>query len=394
MQEQIILANAVASRQCYDIVEAVGYTQHLTDTGHALWSLVQEWYDRDAKATQCNLEVLAERVSQKYPNHEKELHYILGALPDLASPANFANVLAEGRRQVLREEMIMALADKKDEAAWEAWREFGELDDLEAGEDDTLVGTDPRELVDQIVNGECIPLAPEGLNEHLRGGLLLGSHALLFGRTELGKSLLALNCLASAATAKFRSGFWENEDSIIATQLRGAQALTGATEDELMTPSRRVERLLKVRGWYDRVFFKDSPAGSLAEIRAWIKAKDLQFCVINQLANLQVRHADNRVLELGELAKGARSIAKETGCAILSIHQAGDTASNKKVLTMSDLHWSKTDIQSAIDVLLGFGADEDMVARDKRIISICKNKRGGGHARVPLRVDLTRNKVY
>lgn len=393
MQEYLILANAIASRQCYEIVETVGYQQHLSDTGQALWTLIDEWYQRDVSSQACDRDILATRIGQQYPNHAKELQATLRTMEGKESPANFAHVLAEGRRQVLREDIIMYLADKKDVEAGEAWQQFIALDELEAGESDTIGGVSPLHLVEMVVDGETIPLAPDTLNEHIRGGLLRGQHALVFGRPEIGKSLFALNSLAAAAKAEFRGGYWENEDSIIVTQLRAAQALVGATEEELRNPSRRIERQLEARGWYDRMFFMDSPGGSLAEIRAWIKSLKLDFCVINQLANLTVRKADNRTLELGALAVGARAIAKETGCAILSVHQAGDSGDNQKVLRMGDLEWSNTAIQAAVDVLIGFGGDDDMVARDKRLLSICKNKRSGDHSKVPISVDLTRNLI-
>lgn len=393
MDEFKILANAMESRQCYEIVEAVAFQKNLSDTGEAIWALLAEWYEQDPTSNSADPELIAMRADQKYPLHAKELNAVLASLEGKASPANFTHVLAEGRRKALRQDIIMFLADEKDGEAGDAWREFESLDELEAGEDGTLLGTSPAGLVAEVTDGECVPLAPASLNEHLLGGPLLGMHVMLFGRPEVGKSLYAMNCIAAAATAGYRCGFWENEDSILSTQLRMAQALVSATPDELRNPDARVERLLRKRGWYDRIFFRDSSAGTLAEIRAWIKKHKLQVCVINQLSNLDVRKSDNRTLELGSLAVGARRIAKETGCTVISVHQAGESGDNKRVLKMGDLNWSNTDVQAALDILIGVGADDDMLQRDRRLLSLVKNKRTGIHTNVPSRVDLHRGTV-
>ena len=394
MQEHLILANAVASRGCYEIVEAVSYTRHLSETGHAIWALLEEWYTNDPAAPDADIELLQMRAGQRYPAHEAELCKILAQLPGKESPVNFAHVLAEGQRQALREEIIMLAADRKDQEWRECVAQFDALEELEAGGDeDTLVGTDLTRLLDAVADGQGIPLAPLELNEHIRGGLLPGMHALIFARPEMGKSLLALNWMAAASIANYRVGFWENEDAIVATQLRGAMALVGATEAELREPTRRIERALEKRGWHDRMFFRDSPGGSLTEVRQWIEKNQLDMVVINQLSKLQVRKADMRVLELGSLAAGARRLGKDTGALIVSVHQAGESAEGKPSLKMSDLEGSNTAIQADVDLMVGMGANDQMLATDRRLLSIVRNKRSGVFTKIPCRVDLTRMTV-
>ena len=349
------------------------------------------WYAQDTDAQEVNLVLLRERAKQALPKNAGEMALsIIASFEGQASPENFAEVLLEARRSVLREAMIMELADKDDGDFYDLFRQFEELEDMSAPNTDSFVGSSPAQLVAVVADGECIPLAPASLNKALRGGLLKGSHAMVFGRPEIGKSLFAINCLASAARAGYRVGMWENEDAITVTQLRAAMAFLGCTEEELRSMSPAMEKQLRQFGWYDRVFFHDSPGGTLSEISAWVKAKQLDFCVINQLANLSVRQQDNRTLELGALARGARTIGKETGAAILSVHQAGDSADGRRVLRMGDLEWSNTAIQAAVDVLIGYGADDDLDMKDQRMLSLCKNKRGGTHDRILINTDLSR----
>ena len=394
MQEHLILANAVASRRCYEIAEAVSYTRHLSEEGHAIWSLLEEWYANDPSAPAADVEVLQMRAEQRYPHHAAELARTLRQLPGKESPTNFAHLLAEGQRQALRDEIIMYAADRKDAEWRECVAQFDALEDMETGGDtDTLVGTDLSKLLDAVADGEGLPLAPAGLNEYVRGGMLPGQHALIYARPEMGKSLLALNWMAAGARAGYRFGFWENEDAIVSTQLRGAMALVGATEEELRNPTRRIERALERRGWHSRMFFRDSPGGSLTEIRQWIEKNELDGIVINQLSKLQVRKADMRVLELGTLAAGARRLGKDTGAFVVSVHQAGESAEGRPGLKMTDLEGSNTAIQADVDLMVGMGANDQMLATDRRLLSIVRNKRSGIFAKIPVRVDLTRMTV-
>ena len=43
--------------------------------------------------------------------------------------------------------------------------------------------------------------------------------------------------------------------------------------------------------------------------------------------------------------------------------------------------------------MVGMGANENMVATDRRMLSIVRNKRSGVFTKIPCRVDLTRSLV-
>ena len=394
MLENLILANAASSRRAFTLVEVTGHHTELSDHGSMLFGLMQTYYAKDADADEVNLVLLREAVKQKLTHKAADVACkIVDSWENQASPGNFAEILLEGRRDTLRQAMIMELADKDDGDFYDLFRQFEELEDMAAPDVDSFSGTSPAALIEVVADGDSIPLATGQLNACLRGGVLPGSHTMVFGRPEIGKSLFALNCTAAAVRNGFRCGYWENEDSIQVTQLRAAQAILQCTEDELRAITPGMEEQLQRAGWYDRLWFHDSPGGTLAEIEAWIKAHKMQFCVINQLANLTVRQQDNRTLELGALARGARAIGKETGCAMLTVHQAGDSADGRRVLRMGDLEWSNTAIQAAIDVLIGYGADDELDAKNQRMLSLPKNKRGGTHDRILISVDIDRGTI-
>jgi len=389
--EHVILASAIADRRAYAVAQATGQVNHLSDQGRALWSLIEEWYERDPETASVNTVLLAERAVQAHPRHAETLRKIISSLDGQACPGNFSEIMLEQRKTALREDMVMALAENDEAKFRDVLAAYDGLEGQFEDARDVFVGYDPSKLYEAVVEGQSIPLAPERFNEKIRGGLLPGQHALVFGRPEAGKSLFAINCVAAAAAAGYRCGFWENEDPIVATMLRAAMCVAQATEDELRDPSPAVKNRLNQGGWYDRIIFKDSPNGTLWEIKKWVEDNDLDFVVINQLANLRVQNRDNRVLELGTLASGARAIGKQTGAAVLSVHQAGDSGEGKRVLQMGDLEWSNTAIQAAIDVLIGFGVDNDLEARGQRMLSTPKNKRGQTKEPTLIALDMERH---
>ena len=385
--EQLILANSLASRRAYEAVRYTNHNDSLSDQGKALWRLIEEWYQRDASATCVNTVLLKVRAKQLHPAHHDRFVALIDSLEDKATPGNFSEILLEGRRNVLREQMTIKLMSEDEEGFRDLLREYDDLwVDLDKERQD-FIGTDPAALLEAVSEGERIPLAPDALNNAIRGGGLRGHHAVIFGRPEAGKSLFAINSLVAACRAQYRGGYWENEDPIIATQLRAACCATGCTEEELVLGGHRVEKALQAAGWYDRMIFRDSPAGSLMEIEKWVKDNRLDFLVVNQMRNVKTKDRDNRVLELENISKGLREIAKTQNCFILSVTQAGDSGEGKRILRMGDLDWSNTGIQAACDLLIGFGVDPELEAMNQRCLSLCKNKIGNNHDAILIRVN-------
>lgn len=391
--EHIVLASAIADRKAFSVAQATGQAECLSDQGRALWSLIEEWYERDPETTSINTVLLAERATQAHPRHAETLKKLISSFDGQACPGNFSAIMLEQRKTHLRDDMVMALAENDEEKFRHILTDYDGLEQRFEDARDQYIGHDVSKLYEAVVEGESIPLAPAAFNEKIRGGLLPGQHALVFGRPEAGKSLFALNCVKASAAAGYKCGYWENEDPIVATMLRAAMCVAEATEDEMRDPSPMINARLQKGGWFDRILFKDSPDGTLWEIKKWVEDNDLDFIVINQLANLRVKQKDNRVLELGTLAAGARAIGKQTGAAVLSVHQAGDSGEGKRVLQMGDLDWSNTAIQAAIDVLIGFGVDDDLEARGQRMLSTPKNKRGQTKEPTLIALDMERHLI-
>ena len=384
--EQEILAAAIKSREAYNTVMVTDHHQDLSDVGKAIWSLITEFYERDPECSFVNATLLTRRAEQVYPGHSETMQGLISTLSEDGCPGNLKEILLDERRQVLRQEMTMRLLENKDEDFDSLLVEFRSLDTEHVEEQTSYLGTSPDALCAAVGDGERIPLAPPALNEQIQQGLLRGHHAIVFGRPESGKSLFAINCLVAASRAGFTVGYIENEDPIVATQLRTVQCITGRTEAEIQESNGEVSVDLNEAGWYDRIHFKDAASMSIPQIARWVTTHDIDFCVVNQLPGVRVK-SDNRVLELDAIARGLRGIAKGCNVAILSVIQAGDSGDQKRILKMGDVDYSNTAVQAACDLLIGFGIDDDLEADNQRVLSLCKNKMSGSHDAIKIRVN-------
>lgn len=100
--------------------------------------------------------------------------------------------------------------------------------------------------------------------------------------------------------------------------------------------------------------------------------------ILDQIRNMRLK-SDSRTAELEAAGIEARAIAKEMGVLVVSITQAGDSATNKVYLEMSDVDSSKTGIPASADLMIGLGSDAAMKLNGLMGISLPKNKLSGLH---------------
>jgi hypothetical protein len=370
-------------------VEALGQATTFTDRGKGLWAVLSDHYEADTQLDAAHMPVLRQQLAQRYPRLEEDYTALLDSMDEAPPVGNLINVLVTGRKESLERDMAMALVEGS-HATFEAL-----LSDYRAAEElfsisDTLVGTELTDLLAVQEAGNRIPIGPDQLNQAIRGGVLPGHNVLFFGRPEIGKSAAALGALTRAAGAGYRAGYWENEDPLPTTQLRAVQAICNATEDEVRVNAGRYRDTLERAGYFDRMFFRESPDGTIAEIEAWVEKEQLDLVIINQMVNLRTQ-ADNRVLELSNIARGQRALAKRQGCAVIGVAQAGESAIGRSTLRLADLEWSNTGVQATLDLMIGVGANEELEMAGQRIYSLCKNKLGGTHDHLMITFDKTRS---
>ena len=78
---------------------------------------------------------------------------------------------------------------------------------------------------------------------------------------------------------------------------------------------------------------------------------------------------------------------------VITVTQAGDSASGKSILDMGDVDSSNTGIPAQADVMVGIGMSDEDEANGRRVISLPKNKPGGNHGTFPVLVDPTKSRI-
>lgn len=380
----------MADRGAYITADALNQDATLSDRGKAFWAVLQDHYEADPTLSRAHVDLLREQLSQRYPRHEAVIS-VLDNLDPNPPIENLKEVLITTRRQALAKDMSIALMEESYSTYEQLHGQWRDVDDL-IHENLSTLGTDPSDLLKVMETGNRIPIGPPQLCGAIRGGMLPGHNALIFGRPEIGKSALALNAARYAALAGCRVGFWENEDPLVTTQLRMVQAICNATEDQIRVNGGKYRPLLDRAGYYDRMFFYESPDGSISEIESWVERESLDLVIVNQMVNLRT-NADNRVLELSTIARGQRALAKRQHCAVIGVAQAGESADNHSALRLADLEWSNTGVQATLDLMIGIGAREKDVDTGSRTLHLCKNKLGGTHDILLVDFDRTRSRI-
>lgn len=381
----------MADRGAFITAAVLNHDARLSDRGKAFWTVLQDHYEADPTLSRAHLDLLKAQLESRYPRHKDEMLAIVEQLDPNPPIENLQEVLVTARREALSRDMAIALVEKSYETFETLLSDWRVVDDLQT-EASSLVGTDPTELLAVMEAGNRIPIGPKHVSDTLRGGLLPGHNALIFGRPEVGKSALAITCGRYAAEAGYRTGIWENEDPLATTQLRMVQAICNATEDQVRVDGGRYRSVLERAGYFDRIFFRESPDGSIAEIEAWVEKEDLDLVIINQMVNLRTQQ-DNRVLELSQIARGQRALAKRQECAVIGVAQAGESAIGRSILRLADLEWSNTGVQATLDLMIGIGMNDEQENMGQRTLHLCKNKLGGTHDVLLVEFDKQRTRI-
>jgi RecA-family ATPase len=144
---------------------------------------------------------------------------------------------------------------------------------------------------------------------------------------------------------------------------------------------------------YDNLVLASLTPGTPKEIERLIIDHKPDVVVMDQLRNLLVGE-ENFTRSLERSAQIVRALGKKHNALVLSVTQAGDSASGKSILDMGDVDSSNTGIPAQADVMIGIGMSRDDELQGRRVLSLPKNKAGGNHDSFPVRVDLARSRVY
>lgn len=400
--ERMLLASMIRSREAYDKIRKHITDKDLNEQSALIVRHLDEYYERDAEARSADAELLAGAIARSLSN-PKHKELFGSAVRDLASlETSPANVVADFfglRREAAGARLASALAagrGPEDVAPlideYQQWVDSADLEDT----DDTMIlqGAPVAEiLAESYGDGARIKVFPKALNERLNGGLLRGHHVVVFARPEVGKTMVVINMVAGFLRQNLRVLYVGNEDPVNDLVLRVISRLTGMTTHDILADPQRADGEARARG-YDNLILASLAPGTVKEVEALMLEYKPDVVVVDQLRNLNsFGKEENLTRKLEQNAMGVRALGKKYQSLMVSVVQAGDSATNKAVLEMGDVDSSNTGIPATADVMVGIGMTTEDEQCNRRVFSLPKNKPGANHSYFPVSVNPGISKV-
>lgn len=390
MNEKKILSTLLTSREAYDKVHDYLDENDFSAESNLILRNISEFYTADNNAPSVDMDVLLGRL-QRGLNNEKQFTAIKTVVTNLpsASAPNITKELLELKRYSIGLKLSQALAGNRSEAVaryLDSYTKLFELTDLDITKDSDTQGLDIKTLMHRHFDREgLLYVAPKVLNEKLDGGARPGHHLLIFANTEVGKTLVAINMTAGFLNESKKVLYCGNEEPPCDLQLRLGTRLSGMTKREIEANLDLAAARIEQAGAENFILADLSP-GTFYQIRKLVDKHKPDVVILDQLRNLDVK-SEGRTQQLEKAATEARNLGKTHGVLVVSVTQAGDSASGKRVLSTGDVDGSNVGIPGQVDAMIGIGASEDEIRTGLRTISLPKNKIGGDHSHVPVKFE-------
>lgn len=392
MSERKLLASCMASRDAFETIQDHLKREDLSEQSDLIMRAVRDYYQRDPDVQRCDPDLLINEISRglSNPKHKEMFDQLVRAFAsEDVSPANVVHDFIEVKREAAGARLASALAAGKQSdkvrPLVEEYQRWDAASDLEPGGTEILRGVTASDLTARIDETGLIKIWPKSLNDRLDGGLLRGHHVLIFARPEMGKTMMVVNMMAGFCAQGLRTLYVGNEEPIQDTQLRVLSRLSGLTKAEILEDPEFCDQICAEKG-YDLIAFAEAAPGTPRQIQEMLDEVKPDVLIIDQLRNLNV-HEEHFVQKLEKAATAARNLGKSNNVLVVSITQAGDSASGKGPLDMGDVDSSNTGIPAQVDVMVGLGATHEDEQGFRRIISLPKNKRSGRHEYFPVRIE-------
>lgn len=385
-----ILAACIDSREFYD--RARQYISPSDSVSTHILRGIDDYYKNDKICVDINYETLLSLLKLNHASKKAqdalEIELKLVYEEDVGSLDNIQNFILRTKELHLSRQLSEALAQNNRDPNRIADL-ISQYTNLSSSQDEGTLynNVDIDSLAEEYSAGGMF-FGPPELRARLGYGARRGHHILIFARPEDGKSLLAISIACDLAKQGLKVLFVENEDPHKTTILRIVSCLTGMTDDQIIADRPRA-RALAMQNGYGNIYLADLAPGTLGQIDAYVRRLEPDVVITNQLRNLAVR-ADTRTGMLEAASSGLRNIGKDRNALMVSVTQAGDSASDKRFLEMGDVDFSNTGVQAAVDMMIGVGADEQLRQNSMRGLSFPKNKIGRGrdsHTPIVVRVD-------
>lgn len=397
MNERTIIAALIQARHAYDAVIPYHDEGDFSDMGELVFKELVKYYNRDADATCMDVQSLLSRLSRAYPKHTAKFESFLNQMTDV-SVDNILDDYRAMKSDSLGELIggyLLAKEHGKAEPLLEKYNKI-QTDGLVDEADAPVVykDADVDDFADEVSTKQRIPIAPRELNEAFGGGLIPGSHTLVYAPPETGKTAFAINMAYSIACHKrSRKGdtvlYIGNEESAAMYMIRLLCRFTQWEADRVQEDREGAMELARERGWENLIFVHLTP-GSIAQVQALILEHKPKVCIIDQLPNLILGgkgKEPEKTQLLEKLAYVMRMFYSRHKVAGVSMSQADEKSIGKMYLTIRDVYYSNIGVQGQCDAMIGIGMNAQAQATGRRVLCITKNKLGGEHLNINVQLN-------
>ena len=392
--EKNVLSALLQSREAYNLLAPVLSENDFSVHGQIIYKCLAEYYNKDVDAESINKSIILSSVGRTHPKHRDMFTEIIEEL-STCSVINVVDEFIELKKNKCAHELSSALLQQDSSLIKNKLQEYQELLDTSflSKEDEAVIyQPDLVELFKNTEHNDTIPVIPAQLNTMLKGRLRRGHHVIIFARPEVGKSLFSINFSFGFCKRGYIVLYLCNEEPVEDVLDRFLSRFTGIDIDEVRKDPKKTQDLAVPNGFNNLILVK-SHAGTTMEIERLIKEHKPDVVVVDQIKNLDISGATDEMSTVIKASRFMRRIGKQYNVVSVSVTQAGDSATNKVFLHYNDIYSSKTAVSGDADLMIGIGANEEMIQQGRRMINLPKNKVSGKHSSFPTEIDTRHSKV-
>lgn len=391
MKEHAVLAALIQSREAFETVVPYYEESDFSDMGLLIFKEITRFYRRDEEAKSMDRYVLATRLKRAYEKSYPKFEAFLAIIKDVSVNNTMDDYRALKSDSLGKLIGGYLLAGKHKEAA-KLLDKYNTLQSEGLQESDSAPivyrDADVEDFAESLLVKNRIPIAPCELNEVFAGGLIAGSHTLVYAPPETGKTAFAINLAYSiAAPKKTRAGdlvmYVGNEESADMYLNRMLCRFTQWDITEVQEHKEEAMVLARERGWDNLIFIHLSP-GSVHQVQQLALKYNPRVVIIDQLHNLLLGKGKEpeKTQLLEKLAYNMRMFYSRHKIAGVSFSQADEKAIGKLHLTIKDVYYSNIGVQGQTDAMIGIGMNANFEAMNRRVLCVTKNKLGGPHKNI------------
>lgn len=389
--ERRLLGALLYNREAYEVLAPIiDEKNDFSEHGKLIYQQISRCYKNDLALKSCDKDLLIMHFHTAIPKHAELFEKVLNELQE-HSVSNLIDFFVEYKKDRIGTQLAEALLSPANKRTDDLLQQYVHCSDVMSkkfqDEEQEAVDMDNlADLVEEFKPENLIQIYPKSVGEALGGGVPRGTHILVYGTPDSGKTALAISIAAGFLVTGRRVLYIGNEDSKRLIAMRFYSRLSGKDRTQVMMDLEGAKKLAYDRGLNNLVFVPRSP-GHISELPKLIEKYKPDCLVIDQLHNL--RHYNNlsKVERLEALAYEVRNVVKEHDIVGVSLTQAADSAYGKLVLDMDDVYYSNIAVQANVDIMLGLGWNNEYQQLNKRMITVTKNKMNDFHGSIP--VDIT-----